>query len=80
MKALYKYEPSGPVDMAFEAGDIIGVFATPVDKAGVQDGWWHGELVDEKKRVPGKYSLPSNFVMLIDHHDAKLRAELDGNV
>ncbi|PSS32227.1 hypothetical protein PHLCEN_2v1996 [Hermanssonia centrifuga] len=43
----------------FQAGDIIAVTATP------EDGWWRGELVDEKKRQHGRYVFPSNFVGLL---------------
>ncbi|KAJ3501829.1 hypothetical protein NLJ89_g9163 [Agrocybe chaxingu] len=45
-----------PLDLSFDAGDIIAVTATP------DDGWWHGEPVNESKRVAGKYVFPSNFV------------------
>ncbi|KAI9433754.1 hypothetical protein H4582DRAFT_1984918 [Lactarius indigo] len=40
------------------ANDIIAVTATP------EDGWWSGELLDEKRRVQGRHIFPSNFVHL----------------
>ncbi|KAI9437410.1 hypothetical protein BJY52DRAFT_1129942, partial [Lactarius psammicola] len=47
-----------PEEFDFQANDIIAVTATP------EDGWWSGELLDEKRRVPGRHIFPSNFVHL----------------
>ncbi|THG99233.1 hypothetical protein EW026_g3064 [Hermanssonia centrifuga] len=59
VKALYDYQATIDEEFNFQAGDIIAVTATP------EDGWWRGELVDEKKRQHGRYVFPSNFVGLL---------------
>ncbi|GJJ08525.1 hypothetical protein Clacol_002743 [Clathrus columnatus] len=58
VKALYDYQATIDEEFDFQAGDIIAVTATP------EDGWWSGELLDEKRRIPGKTVFPSNFVSL----------------
>jgi len=58
VRALYDYTASIPEEFDFQTNDIIAVTATP------EDGWWSGELLDEKRRVPGKHIFPSNFVHL----------------
>jgi len=60
VKALYNFEGQCPTDMSFEKDDIIGIIATPHS-----GGWWHGEMRDVSKRVPGKFTLPSNYVMIL---------------
>ena len=59
VKALYDYQASLPEEFSFTAGDIIAVTHTE------PDGWWQGELLDEKRRVPGANTFPSNFVVLL---------------
>ncbi|KAJ7698164.1 hypothetical protein B0H16DRAFT_1271634, partial [Mycena metata] len=56
VKALYDYEATIDEEFDFKAGDVIAVTATR------EDGWWSGELMDENRRVSGKYIFPSNFV------------------
>ncbi|CAA7260508.1 unnamed protein product [Cyclocybe aegerita] len=56
VKTDFPFMGVDPLDLSFDAGDIIAVTATP------DDGWWHGEPVNESKRVAGKYVFPSNFV------------------
>jgi hypothetical protein len=58
VRALYDYTATIPEEFDFQANDIIAVTATP------EDGWWSGELLDDKRRVPGKFIFPSNFVSL----------------
>ncbi|KAJ7496567.1 hypothetical protein FB451DRAFT_1455796 [Mycena latifolia] len=58
VKALFNYAATIDEEFDFTEGDIIAVTATP------EDGWWHGELLDEARRVPGRYIFPSNFVVL----------------
>jgi hypothetical protein len=58
VRALYDYTATIPEEFDFQANDIIAVTATP------EDGWWSGELLDEKRRVPGRHIFPSNFVHL----------------
>ena len=58
VKALYSYRGTTDEEFDFQEGDIIAVTATP------EDGWWSGELQDDKRRQPGKYLFPSNFVVL----------------
>ena len=58
VKALYDYQATVEEEFDFQAGDIIAVTATP------EDGWWSGELLDEKRRQPGRNVFPSNFVCL----------------
>jgi len=55
---LYDYQATVEEEFDFQAGDIIAVTATP------EDGWWSGELLDEKRRQPGRNVFPSNFVCL----------------
>jgi len=59
VKALYDYTATLPEEFSFTAGDIIAVTHTE------PDGWWQGELLDEARRVPGAYTFPSNFVVLL---------------
>ncbi|WFD19474.1 formin-binding protein [Malassezia caprae] len=59
VKALYDYAATLPEEFSFTAGDIIAVTHTE------PDGWWQGELLDEARRVPGAYTFPSNFVVLL---------------
>jgi hypothetical protein len=58
VKALYDYQATIDEEFDFQAGDIIGVTATP------EDGWWSGELLDEARRQRGRHVFPSNFVCL----------------
>ncbi|KAH8827805.1 SH3 domain-containing protein [Flagelloscypha sp. PMI_526] len=58
VKALYDYQASIEEEFDFQANDVIAVTATP------EDGWWSGELLDEKRRVRGRHVFPSNFVCL----------------
>ena len=58
MKALYDYQATIDEEFDFQAGDVIAVTATP------EDGWWHGWLLDDTRRVPGRHVFPSNFVCL----------------
>ncbi|KAF7325467.1 SH3-domain-containing protein [Mycena kentingensis (nom. inval.)] len=58
LQALYDYTATIDEEFDFQAGDIIGVTATP------DDGWWSGELLDDDRRKDGKYIFPSNFVTL----------------
>lgn len=60
MKALYDYQATIDEEFDFQAEDIIAVTATP------EDGWWSGELLDERRRVPGRTIFPSNFVALLN--------------
>ncbi|KAF7297476.1 SH3 domain-containing protein [Mycena indigotica] len=58
VQALYDYRATIDEEFDFEEGDIIAVKATP------DDGWWSGELLDEKRRVEGRHIFPSNFITL----------------
>jgi len=58
VKALYDYTATIDEEFDFQSGDVIAVTATP------DDGWWSGELLDEKRRVEGRNIFPSNFVCL----------------
>ncbi|KAG6867749.1 hypothetical protein C0993_011703 [Termitomyces sp. T159_Od127] len=60
VKALYDYTASIEEEFDFRVGDIIAVTHTP------EDGWWIGELLDEKRRQRGRHVFPSNFVSLCD--------------
>ncbi|KAJ7189888.1 hypothetical protein GGX14DRAFT_484250 [Mycena pura] len=60
VEALYDYTATIDEEFDFQAGDIIGVTATP------DDGWWSGELLDDERRKHGKHIFPSNFVTLRD--------------
>ncbi|KAJ3711571.1 hypothetical protein C8R42DRAFT_635459 [Lentinula raphanica] len=58
VEALYDYTATIPEEFNFQAGDIIAVTDIP------DDGWWSGELLDEKRREEGRNVFPSNFVRL----------------
>ncbi|KAH7334812.1 hypothetical protein B0J17DRAFT_617913 [Rhizoctonia solani] len=58
VKAMYNYTASIDEEFDFQEGDIIAVTSTP------EDGWWHGVLLDDTRRVPGRTVFPSNFVTL----------------
>ncbi|KAL0955639.1 hypothetical protein HGRIS_001872 [Hohenbuehelia grisea] len=58
VKALYDYTATIDEEFDFQTGDIIAVTATP------EDGWWSGELLDERRRQRGRHVFPSNFVCL----------------
>lgn len=58
VRAMYDYTATIPEEFDFQANDIIAVTATP------EDGWWSGELLDDRRRVPGRHIFPSNFVQL----------------
>ncbi|KAJ7191528.1 hypothetical protein GGX14DRAFT_381014 [Mycena pura] len=58
VEALYDYTATIDGEFDFQAGDIIGVTATP------DNGWWSGELLDDERRKDGKHIFPSNFVTL----------------
>ena len=57
VRALYDYTATIPEEFDFRENDIIAVTSTR------EDGWWSGELLDEKRRVPGRI-FPGNFVCL----------------
>ena len=57
--ALYDYQATNPDEFSFTTGDIIAVTRTEAD------GWWQGELLDEKRRKSGANTFPSNFVALL---------------
>ncbi|KAJ7062816.1 hypothetical protein C8F01DRAFT_986298 [Mycena amicta] len=57
-QALYDYKATSPEEFDFQPGDVIAVTATP------PDGWWLGELLDERRRVEGRNVFPSNYVTL----------------
>jgi hypothetical protein len=59
VRALYDYTATIPEEFDFQANDIIAVTATP------EDGWWSGELLDDRRRVPGRHIFPSNFVLAV---------------
>ncbi|KAF7320568.1 SH3-domain-containing protein [Mycena chlorophos] len=58
VQALYDYAATTSEEFDFEAGDVIAVRATP------DDGWWSGELLDERRREEGRHIFPSNFITL----------------
>ncbi|CAE6443076.1 unnamed protein product [Rhizoctonia solani] len=58
VKAMYNYVASIDEEFDFQEGDIIAVTSTP------EDGWWHGVLLDDTRRIPGRTVFPSNFVTL----------------
>ncbi|KAG8774311.1 hypothetical protein FRC12_002058 [Ceratobasidium sp. 428] len=58
VKAMYNYTASIDEEFDFQEGDIIAVTSTP------EDGWWHGVLLDDTRRIPGRTVFPSNFVTL----------------
>ncbi|QRV98084.1 cell division control protein [Ceratobasidium sp. AG-Ba] len=58
VKAMYNYTATIEEEFDFQEGDIIAVTSTP------EDGWWHGVLLDDTRRVPGRTVFPSNFVTL----------------
>ncbi|KAJ7062741.1 SH3 domain-containing protein [Mycena amicta] len=58
VQALYEYKAAAPDGFNLEPGDVIAVTATP------PDGWWFGELLDERRRIPGRNVFPSNYVTL----------------
>jgi len=58
VKAMYNYVASIEEEFDFQEGDIIAVTSTP------EDGWWHGVLLDDTRRIPGRTVFPSNFVTL----------------
>jgi hypothetical protein len=58
--ALYEYLAVGVDDLTFRAGEIIAVMDAP------EDGWWTGEIVDPRRREPGRYLLPPNLVWMIE--------------
>lgn len=58
VKALYDYQATIDEEFDFQSGDVLAVTSTP------EDGWWTGELLDEKRRIPGRNVFPSNFVCL----------------
>ena len=55
---MYNYTATIEEEFDFQEGDIIAVTSTP------EDGWWHGVLLDDTRRVPGRTVFPSNFVTL----------------
>ncbi|CAE6347433.1 unnamed protein product [Rhizoctonia solani] len=58
VKAMYNYTATIEEEFDFQEGDIIAVTSTP------EDGWWHGVLLDDTRRIPGRTVFPSNFVTL----------------
>ncbi|KAF7291820.1 SH3-domain-containing protein [Mycena chlorophos] len=58
VEALYAYQGTAPEEFDFQPGDVIAVTAAP------EDGWWSGELLDERRRRPGQNIFPSNYVKL----------------
>ncbi|CAK5266131.1 unnamed protein product [Mycena citricolor] len=58
VRALFDYRATIEEEFDFQEGDIIAVTETP------EDGWWHGELLDDARRVPGKSVFPSNFTVM----------------
>ncbi|KAG8742944.1 hypothetical protein FRC10_000732 [Ceratobasidium sp. 414] len=58
VKAMYNYTATIDEEFDFQDGDIIAVTSTP------EDGWWHGVLLDDTRRIPGRTVFPSNFVTL----------------
>ncbi|CAE6513113.1 unnamed protein product [Rhizoctonia solani] len=58
VKAMYNYTATIDEEFDFQEGDIIAVTSTP------EDGWWHGVLLDDTRRIPGRTVFPSNFVTL----------------
>ncbi|CAO1636708.1 unnamed protein product [Parajaminaea phylloscopi] len=59
VKAMYDYSASSAEEFSFQQGDIIAVTGTD------PDGWWTGELLDERRRERGKETFPSNFTTLL---------------
>ena len=48
------------IDRDMRKDDIIAVTQTP------ERGWWHGEPVDEARRVPAKLSVfPRTYLCLV---------------
>lgn len=56
---MYDYNASSAEEFSFQLGDIIAVTGTD------PDGWWTGELLDERRREKGKETFPSNFTTLL---------------
>lgn len=59
VKAMYDYSASSTEEFSFQLGDIIAVTGTD------PDGWWTGELLDERRRERGRETFPSNFTTLL---------------
>ncbi|EEB92161.1 hypothetical protein MPER_09373 [Moniliophthora perniciosa FA553] len=57
VQTLYDYEATDDSEMSFHAGDIIAVTATP------NNGWWHGQLLNDERRQPVRDVFPSNHVL-----------------